>query len=63
MNVIIELSNILSMTFAKRKNKANNNIHMTHEEPFNNIESSATPTKATHVKATPPKEDNINNDM
>jgi len=32
------------MAFARRKSKANNNVHMAHEEPFNNIESPPTPT-------------------
>jgi hypothetical protein len=63
VNAIVNLSNVLSMAFARGKNKANNNVHMVHEEPFNNIESSATPTEATHVKATSTKENNINNDM
>ncbi len=37
VNVIIKLSNVLSMAFARGKNKANNNVHMAHEKPFNNI--------------------------
>jgi len=32
------------MALAIGKSKANNNVHMVHEEPFNNIESSPTLT-------------------
>jgi hypothetical protein len=63
VNAIVKLSNILSMAFARGKNKANNNGHMVHENPFNNIESLATPIEATHVKTTFVEENNINNDM
>jgi hypothetical protein len=44
VNATVELSNVLSMAFARGKNKANNNVHMAHQEPFNNIETSVTPT-------------------
>jgi len=44
VNVIVGLSNVLSMALARGKNKANNNVHMVHEEQFNNIESSPTLT-------------------
>ncbi len=63
VNAIVKLSNVLSMAFARGKNKANNNGHTAHEKSFNNIESSTTPIDATHVKATLVEEDNINNDM
>jgi len=63
VNANVGLSNVLNMAFARGKCKVNSNVHMAHEKPFNNIESSTTPIEATHVKATPTKEDKINNDM
>jgi hypothetical protein len=44
VNATVRLSNVLNMAFARGKSKANNNVHMAHEKPFNNIKSSVTPT-------------------